>query len=318
MRRSFCQFLSASLCVVVLVLGVGCERQSAPEALVLKVGVIASLSGEGQRDGAITVNCATVIADYYNEQGGVEVDGEHYRVELLVRDDTSEASQAAEIAYDFVNLGDVHYVIGAEGDAVSEAVAPILDSAGILYLHYGLSYRLLARASCGVLARPRSIQMFARVVDYLKENQDDQEELSICLLVGKTRAAMYQKLKIEEMVEQAGIEVVRFARFDVTEAVFDLSETPEVVESFVARVVSSQPSLVILCGQQDGSLPLAMSYLRGGGYTGGVIARSPRVLIDRGVEGSWVDGLLLVSSSVPIEERSRYYLDLKERYLDQF
>ena len=315
MRRSLCQFIFASLCVVVLALSAGCERQSAPEALVLKVGVIASLSGEGQRDGAITVNCASVVADYYNEQGGVEVDGKRYRVELLVRDDASDASQAAGIAYEFVQAGDVYYVIGPEGNAVSEAVAPVLDSAGILYLHYGLSHRLLAGASCGFLARPQSIQLFASVVDYLRENE---EELSICVLVGDSQAAMYQKLKVEEMVERAGIEVVRFARFDVTEEVFDLSDTPAAVQSFVSRVVSSQPNVVILCGQQRGTLSLAMSYLREGGYAGTVIARDSLVLNDSGVVRAWTDGLLLVGRSAPLEEQSNYYLDLKERYLDQF
>ena len=318
MRRTCNQMISALLCVAVLVLGVGCERESIPEALVLKVGVIASLSGEGQRNGAVTVNCASVVADYYNDQGGLEVDGERYRIELLVRDAASDAAQALDIAYDFVQTGDVHYVIGPEGDTVCEAVAPVLDSAGILYLHYGISYRLLAGSSCGVLAQPQAIQVFASVVDYLKKNQGNAEELAICVLVGDSRAAMSRKLKVEEMVEQAGIEVVRFARFDVSEAVFDLSGAPAAVRAFVARVVSSQPNVIILCGQPRGTLSLAMSYLREGGYTGTVIARDSQALNDAGMARGWGDGLLLVGRSVPMKERSNYYLDLKERYLDRF
>ncbi|CAA6679961.1 MULTISPECIES: ABC transporter substrate-binding protein [unclassified Lentimonas] len=318
MRRIRNQFIATVLCVAVLLLGVGCESESVPEGQVLKVGVIASLSGEGQRGGIVTVNCASVIADYYNEHGGLEVDGERYRIELLVRDDVSDASRALEIAYDFVQAGDVHYVIGPEGNAVSEAVAPVLDSAGILYLHYGLSNRLLSSSSYGVLAKPRAIQLFASVVDYLKENQGDLGELSVCVLVGASRPAMYQKLKVEEMVEQAGIEVVRFARFDVTEAVFDLSHPPVAVQSFVARVVSSQSNVVILCGQPHGTLSLAVSSLREGGYTGLVIARDLQQLNDARESRLMAGEVWLVGCSAPIEERSDYYLNLKDRYLDTF
>ena len=315
MSRAWFQFISALLYMVALLLVTGCERAPAPEALVLKVGVIASLSGQGQHYGEVTVNCARVIANYYNEQGGVEVEGDRYRVELVVRDDASDASQAAEIAYDFAQAGDVHYVIGPEGSSVCEAVAPVLDSAGILYLHYGHSQRLLTGSSHGFLARHKGIPLFTRVVDYL----DGNEELrSICVLVSDARTAMNQKLKIEALLEQRGFDVVRFARFDVSEAIFNVSHTPAVVQAFVAQVVSSDPDVVVLCGQPRGTLPAAMSYLRGGGYTGLVIAGDSQALYGSELPGTLGGDLLLVGSSVPAEERSDYYLEIQDRYLDQY
>ena len=280
----------------------------------LKVGVIASLSGPEPLAATATVESARVIADYYNEQGGFEIDGERYRIELLVMDDAGDPVRAVEIASDFVRAGDVHYVIGPEEDVMCEAVAPVLDSAGILYVYYGFSHPLLKGASCGVLGGPRPIQLFSSIADYLQETQED---LSVCVLAGNSRPAMHQKLKVEKMVEAAGMNVVRFSRFDVTEEVFDPLDAPASIRSCMARLVSKNPDTVILCGQRHGTLSLALSYLRGSGFTGTVIAREPQSSNDFQQVRLMADELLLVGSSVLIDERSDYYLDLKNRYLDR-
>ena len=315
MRRCYCQFIPSLLVAGVLLLGVGCERGAVPtEAQVLKVGVIASLSGPERLAGAATVESARVIADHYNEQGGFEVDGEQYQIELLVEDDAGDPVRAVEIASAFVRAGDVHYVIGPEDDRMCEAVAPVLDAAGILYVYYGFSHSLLEGASYGVLGGPRPVQMFSSVIDYLQQNQED---FSICVLAGHSREAMHQKLQVEGIVEAAGLDVVRFSRFDVTEQVFDPLDTPASIRSCMDRFMLKNPDAVILCGQRHGTLSLALSYLRRSGYAGTVIAREPGGANDFKQVRLMADDLLLVGSSVPIDERSEYYLDLKNRDLDR-
>ena len=314
MRHCYRQFISTLCGGLVLLLISGCERELVPEELVLKVGVIASLSGPEYLAGEVTVECARVIAEYHNEKGGFEVGGARYRIELLVRDDAGDPLRAVEIASDFVSAGDVHYVIGPEEDAICEAVAPVLDSADILYVYYGFSHPLLEGVSCGVLGEPRPVQLFSSIADYLQENE---EALSICVLAGSSRPAMHQKLRLERMVEEAGMDVVRFSRYDVSEEVFDPLDTPASIRSSMARMISKNPDVVILCGQRHGTLSLALSYLRGSGYTGTVMAREPRVQADFQQVLLMADDLYLVGPSVPIDERSDYYLDLRNRYLNQ-
>jgi branched-chain amino acid transport system substrate-binding protein len=303
------------LCGGLLILWVsGCGRESVHEELVLKVGVIASLSDAERLAGQTTVACARVIAEYHNEKGGFEVEGERYRIELLVKDDVGDPVRAVEIASDFVRAGDVHYVIGPEEDAICEAVAPVLDSAGIWYVYSGFSHPLLEGASYGVLAEPRPIQLFSCIADYLQENE---EALSICVLAGNSKPAMHQKLRLERMLESAGQDVVRFSSFDVAEQVFDPLDAPASIRSCMDRLVSTNPDAVILCGQRHGTLSLALSYLRGSGYAGAVYAREPQSADDFQQVRLMADELFLVGVSGPIDERSDYYLDLKNRYLDQ-
>ncbi len=301
--------------VVALFLLSGCGEPSDPEPLVLKVGVIASLRGSSGATGQTTVNSARVVADYYNEQGGFEVEGQRYRIELVVADDQGDPVRAVEIVDEFVRAGDIHYVIGPEGDAICEAVSPVLDSAGIFYVYYGFSHPLLAGARCGVLGRPEPMQMFSSIVDYLQVNSED---VSISVLAGSSTAAIDQKLKVERMLKNAGVEVVRFSQFDVSEEVLVLSESPMLIRSRLARLVSENPGVVMLCGHENGTLSLAMSYLRESGYAGTVIGCEPQFSNDYRQIFKMADGLLLVGNSVPITERSDYYLDLKGRYLDLF
>lgn len=312
---SYCyrQFISVCCAALVIFMIVGCERETGAEEPTLKVGVIASLSGSERLAGIATVESARMIADYYNEQGGLEVDGERYQIELIVKDDAGDPVQAAQAASDFVSAGDIYYVIGPEEDALCEAVAPVLDSAGILYVYYGFSYSLLEGSSCGVLGAPRPMQLFSSVVDYLQEND---EFSSICVLAGGSKSAMHQKLQVERILRAADLEVVKFSSFDVSEEIFEPLGAPLSIRSCMDRLVSESPDAVILCGQRDGTLSLALSYLRGSGYRGAVFARDSRVSNDLKQAQLVSEGLFLVSASASIDERSNYYLDLENRYLD--
>lgn len=314
MRYCFRQLIYTLLGALVLLLVAGCERSAVSEQMVLKVGVIASLSGPERLSGETTVECARVIAEYHNEQGGFEIDGVRYQIELQVEDDAGDPMRALEIASNFVSEGEIHYVIGPEGAAICDTVAPVLDSADILYVYYGISDLLTATESSRVLGEPPAGQLFADVADYLEGNEGVS---SICVLAGNSRSAMHLKWEIERAIEDAGMDVIGFSRFDVAEEVFDVSGSAEAMQSCMASLVTQNPGAVILCGLRDGTLSLALSYLRASGYSGPVIAREPQNLNDFEQVRLMADKLFLVGISAPLNEHSDYYLNLKDRYLDR-
>ena len=60
---------------------------SAQEAETLNIGALVTLSGAGAAWGQGMKNAAEIAADQVNENGGLEVDGKKYKVNVIAYDD---------------------------------------------------------------------------------------------------------------------------------------------------------------------------------------------------------------------------------------
>ncbi len=103
MNKSFF-YLTAMAVVVVL---------AAPAAAeVVKVGVIAELTGDMPAVGSACKNAAEMAVNEVNAAGGLPVGGKNYKVELYVEDNGGKADQSAAAAQKLITQEEVVAIIG--------------------------------------------------------------------------------------------------------------------------------------------------------------------------------------------------------------
>ncbi|GAA0262188.1 amino acid ABC transporter substrate-binding protein [Halobacterium noricense] len=92
-----------------------------------KFGVVTSLSGSLRFGGQVTQRGYDLWKNRINEQGGIEVDGERYEVELVYNDAQSDPSTGADAASRMISDENVDALLGPYSSNVSLAVAPITE-----------------------------------------------------------------------------------------------------------------------------------------------------------------------------------------------
>lgn len=287
----------------------GCKpRQESGQ--VLKVGVLASLSGHSSRWGRTTIECAQATADYWNEKGGFEIAGKRYRIKLVHADYSSDAQHAMRMVSELIHEHDVRYLIGPLTDAAAVAVAPMLDAAGVAFIHYGFDSSLVREDSLGLLGMPIPLQTLPVIYEYLSQNK---QVGSVCVLAKDSVQAMSQKLLAERIAQTVGIEPLRYSSFDVSEENFDSQLPGEQIAVRLQGLQRVNPDAVLLCGMGPEEVPQALFHLRQTGFSGPVVSlnsQEPDLL--RGI-GSLADGLIFVGGHMSSEHRSDYYKDLRRR-----
>lgn len=92
-----------------------------------KVGVVTSLSGDYALGGNLTRRGYDFWAYQINKQGGIEIDGKKYKVELVYADAQSNPKAGADAAARMIQNEQVDFIFGPYSSAVTLGVAPITE-----------------------------------------------------------------------------------------------------------------------------------------------------------------------------------------------
>jgi len=118
------------LVLVVSVLLLGVPGAALSQALPIKVGVLAPLSGFAAADGKSVLTGTEIALEEINARGGLL----GRRVELVVYDDQADPKQAVSFARRLVELDRVSFIVGGSYSGASLAAAPVANEAGVLFL----------------------------------------------------------------------------------------------------------------------------------------------------------------------------------------
>ncbi len=119
MNKSFF-YLTAMAVVVVL---------AAPAAAeVVKVGVIAELTGDMPAVGSACKNAAEMAVKEVNDAGGLPVGGAKYKIELYVEDNGGKADQSAAAAQKLITQEEVVAIIGPNASRYAIPASEIAES----------------------------------------------------------------------------------------------------------------------------------------------------------------------------------------------
>lgn len=308
MRRLIPACLRALAAIGLLFVGIGCDQSIGPDDEVLKIGVLASSSGFSQRWGETTWACAKATANYWNQNGGFEIDGRAYRIELVRADYASDPQNAMRLVSDMIHEDGIRYMLGPLSDGVAVEVAPLLDAAGVAFVHYGFVPELVREESLGILGIPVPLQTLPVIYEYLSETKAVE---TICVLATNEVESLGQKLLAESIARSQGIEPLRYSTFDVREENFDASLPGAQLIRRFEGLVRAKPDAVLLCGLGPEEVPQALFYIRQVGFTGPVVAlNTQEPALFREME-ELTEGLIFVGGYLQGDARSAYYDSLQ-------
>jgi len=110
----------------------------------LKLGALVTLSGAGASWGQGMMRAAELAAEDVNEDGGLEVGGTKYKVEIIAYDDAYKANEAVTAANRLVFEDEVKYIIGTVGSAPILAIQPITEENGVITMTLGFTGQALS------------------------------------------------------------------------------------------------------------------------------------------------------------------------------
>ncbi len=104
------------------------------QANVIKVGVIAELTGDIPAVGASCKNAAELAVKEINDTGGIDIGGTKYTVELFVEDNAGKADQSASAASKLITQQNVVAIIGPNASRYAIPASEIAESSKVVLI----------------------------------------------------------------------------------------------------------------------------------------------------------------------------------------
>ena len=155
--------------IIILIIGgvwYGVSRKPKEEG-VIKIGVIGHFSGKLADYGIPMKKAIELAVDEINKKGGIN----NQKVELVVEDDNSDASNAATAMNKLVTVDKVDYILSAQGSGVTSAVTPIAQSnEKILMITLGSAPGLTEIGDYIFRSIPSDTYQAVKMVDFINNN----------------------------------------------------------------------------------------------------------------------------------------------------
>lgn len=105
--------------------GFGCQKSS--DSMV-KVGLIAELTGDIPAVGTSCKNAAELAVKEINDAGGITISGKNYKVELFIQDSASKPDQAAAAAQKLITQNNVIAIVGPNASSNAIPASEIAET----------------------------------------------------------------------------------------------------------------------------------------------------------------------------------------------
>lgn len=97
----------------------------------IQMGAAVSLTGKYSVDGEHTQRGYDLAVNMINDNGGVEVGGTTYMLEVIYYDDESTPARGAQLAERLINQDGVQFMLGPYSSGLTKAIAPVTEQYGI-------------------------------------------------------------------------------------------------------------------------------------------------------------------------------------------
>jgi len=272
---------------------------------VLKVGVLGVMSGPAASWGLVNRYSAEATAQMYNEQGGVEIDGEKYQIEIVSIDDKNDPKLAVSGAERLIHQEGINYIIGPNVDTTAASIVPVVEAGGAINIPYAFSKQLYTPPrSNSVLGMIASYQAAPIIYEYL---QEERGAATVSFIARNESDPLNQRDEGVAAAQELGLEVVS------SEDTYE----PGTTDFFpvMSKVVSANPDLIVLSGVAPADAPLLIRTARELGYQGILSTETAQDIgILNEVAGEFADGFISVGGASTPEIRSDYMEEFIERY----
>lgn len=244
------KFLKTSLTVCMLTSALFAQES-------IKIGFVGTLSGANAAWGTSNVRSMETSADIYNKQGGIEIGGKKYNIDIVPFDDAFDPKVAVAGMEKMAQEG-IKYVVGPNDDAQANAVKPIAERNKIVYFPYAFDKSLYVKpANYAVFGMIASYQWEPSVYKWLKDNKDVK---SIAFLAANAADPLNQRDYGIKIAENLGLEVLE------GKATYK-ADTRDFF-SVITPLIKKKPDLIMLSGVSPATAPLLIKTARQLGFKG--------------------------------------------------
>jgi branched-chain amino acid transport system substrate-binding protein len=299
--------LGISLALAIGTAAVGLAGPATAQENVLKIGVLGVMSGPAASWGLVNKYCAEATAQMFNEQGGVEIDGETYQIEIVSIDDKNDPKLAVSGAERLIHQEGIKYIIGPNVDTTATSIQPVVEAGGAVHVPYAFSRQLYTPPhSNAILGMIASYQAGPIIYKYLME----EEGVATVSFVARNESdPLNQRDEGVAAANELGLEIVS------SEDTYE----PGTTDFFpvMSKVVSGSPDLIVLSGVAPADAPLLVKTARELGYEGLISTETAQdIKILNEVAGEFANGFISVGGASTPEIRSDYMDEFAERYVD--
>jgi branched-chain amino acid transport system substrate-binding protein len=244
------------LALAVFVASCGSSGSSSEESGKLKIGINDALSGVGAFYGLPQLKTWEVLADEYNAEGGIEVGGKKYEIEVIAEDDKWDPATIRQVATNQVLNEKVNAVVAA-GDPMDPIIAPITERNETLFLDWTANAEFVAppnKLIINTLQTPLTTAppFFEKIVE---ENPEVKSVYGVGLDI------QYDKNNLkwsQEAAEKQGIEWKGSTFYP---------ESAQDFSSYLGRAVNTNPDMIVF-GSPSSAAPALLKTLKSLGYEG--------------------------------------------------
>ena len=272
---------------------------------VLKIGHIGVMSGPAAAWGLINKYSALAGAEIINEDGGFEIGGEKYDIEIVSLDTKQDPRVAIAGAERLVYQEGIKYIIGPNVDDTTRAVLPVLEKAGAFNICYGWHRELFTPPSkntaLGMIAGYQSAPV---IYKYLKEQRGVK---SLACVPRNDASGLNSRDSCVAAADQLGIKITSS----------DSTYEPNTSDFFpiMGRIIGQNPDLIVLSGVAPSDAPLLIRAARELGYKG---LMSTETAMDANIiteiAGEMANGYISVGGASAPELRTDEMKRFIERY----
>ena len=272
---------------------------------VLKIGHIGVMSGPAASWGLINKYAALAGAEIINEDGGFEIGGEKYDIEIVSLDTKQDPRVAIAGAERLVYSEGIKYIIGPNVDDTTRAVLPVLEKAGAFNICYGWHRELFTAPSkntaLGMIAGYQSAPV---IYKYLKEQRGVK---SLACVPRNDASGLNSRDSCVAAADQLGIKIPSS----------DSTYEPNTSDFFpiMGRIIGQNPDLIVLSGVAPADAPLLIRAARELGYKG---LMSTETAMDANIiteiAGEMANGYISVGGASAPELRTDEMKRFIERY----
>jgi branched-chain amino acid transport system substrate-binding protein len=315
-------------------LGAGAGRpafaQAQPAATsggkVLKIGVLGVMRGPAASWGLVNRYCAETTAEIYNEQGGVEIGGERYRIEIVSVDDQLDPKLALAGAERLLGEG-IRYIIGPNVDTTAAVIVPLLRANNAANVAYGFGRFLYAPPQRhSILGMIASYQASPIIYNHLRQTKGIR---SISFVARREADSLNQRDENVVEARRSGLVVVS-SSFTYEPGTLDFRsvmarvlagrDPPPVLKGITGQLggpaapVGGRPDLIELSGVAPADAPLILIALRELGYGGLVCTETSQDALLLRDAGEAAEGFISVGGGLTPDLFSPYKEDFVRRY----
>ena len=272
---------------------------------VLKIGHIGVMSGPAASWGLINKYSALAGAEIINEDGGFEIGGEKYDIEIVSLDTKQDPRVAIAGAERLVYQEGIKYIIGPNVDETTRAILPVLEKAGAFNICYGWHRELFTPPSkntaLGMIAGYQSAPV---IYKYLKEQRGVK---SLACVPRNDASGLNSRDSCVAAADQLGIKITSS----------DSTYEPNTSDFFpiMGRIIGQNPDLIVLSGVAPSDAPLLIRAARELGYKG---LMSTETAMDANIiteiAGEMANGYISVGGASAPELRTDEMKRFIERY----